>query len=87
MFINKLNQYIYYPDLANKFLLSTVYNTIPSKHIKITFTTIFTNLTAYSALPIKLLIMTESIYPIRCQSHSTIIRIRFGKTGFIPQFH
>jgi len=75
----KYNHFIFYPDLANKFLLASVSNIIPSKRFPTQFVTVFTNLHTYAPLAIKILLTMESIFTQRCLSSSRIITLRFGK--------
>lgn len=77
--ISQFNHFIFYPDLANKFLLASVRNIIPSKRFNIQFVSVFTNLHTYAPLAIKILLIMESIFTKRCLSNSRIIRLRFGK--------
>jgi hypothetical protein len=76
---SKFKKFIYFPDFANKFLLSDQNNILPLKNYNIYFKYIFTNQDTYNPLAIKKFLMMESIYPKRCSSSSNIIKLKFTK--------
>jgi hypothetical protein len=75
---NKFFNYIYLPDLANKFLVTNPYS-LKLKHPTVYFKYIFTNYTAYSSTALKALMILESVYPIRSMSNSKIITLKYTK--------
>jgi hypothetical protein len=75
---DKFFNYIYLPDLANKFLVTNPYSLKP-KNSTVYFKYVFTNYTTYSPTAIKALMILESIYPLRSMSNSKIITLKFTK--------
>lgn len=76
---NKFNSYICNPDVSYKFLLPKL-NHVPSiNQFKFYLKYVFTNAHVYNPLTIKAHLMMLSILPIRCESTSRIIKVRYGK--------
>lgn len=76
----KYNNFIVYPDLGHKFLLSSVRNVISPNIFTIYLKYIFSTHKTYTYIALKGLLMLSSIYPRRCQYSSRTIRLRYTKT-------
>jgi hypothetical protein len=75
----KYNKFIYYPDLANKFLCSSMNNIqSPNKHY-IYLSYIFSQRRNYNYIALKALMMLSSIFPKRCRMSSKLIVLQFSR--------
>jgi len=76
--LSKFNKFIYFPDLANKFLFSNYHSISMKESIYLRY--IFTNKQAFNGIPIKAILMIESIYPQRAKTKTRLIFLKFAKT-------
>lgn len=76
----KFNQFILNPDLANKFLHSSIQNIIPANRFTVYLKYIFSVPQSYNYIAIKAFLMVSSIYPKRCQGISRLIILKYTKT-------
>lgn len=80
---NKFNKFIFYPDLSNKFLLSSYYSIVSPKKFNVYLKYIFNDHSIYNPIAIKALLMLSSIYPERCLTNSRLILVKFAKNRCI----
>jgi len=76
---SKFKNFVYFPDYANKFLLSEQNRISSLKNYNVYFKYIFTNYDTFSPLVLKFFLAIESISPKRCLSYSRIIKLKFTK--------
>jgi len=77
--ITKFNNFIYYPDLLNKFLFTSAKGLNKSLNSEIYLKYILSAQGNYSYLPLKALMMLTSIAPVRCLMNTNIIILKFSK--------
>lgn len=76
----KFNQYIFFPDLANKFLFVSM-KSIPSvEPSKIYLMYIFRQKSVHNYIALKSLIMLNSLHSKICLTSSRIIIVKYAKT-------
>jgi hypothetical protein len=75
---SKFNQYLLYPDLANKFLYHQL-QTIPKVLPPIYLMYIFRQKTAYSFIAIKSLLMLQSLHVTLPTTTTNVIILKFSK--------
>jgi hypothetical protein len=75
----KYNNYIYYPDLSNKFLISSFDNIISPEKFNVYLKYIFSQRRNYGYVALKALMMLTSIFPKRCLISSQLIILKYSK--------
>lgn len=79
LILQKFNKYIYFPDLANKFLYEAYSNVLLSKNFYIYLKYVFSHQKPYNYIAIKGLMMLSSVFPKRCQMTSKLIIVKYTK--------
>nr|ADZ99042.1 hypothetical mitochondrial protein 23 [Physarum polycephalum] len=77
---SKFNKFIYYPDLANKFILSSFQDiqTTPKYYIYLKY--IFSQRRNYNYIAVKALMMLTSVFPKRCLMNTKLIILKYTPT-------
>jgi len=79
----KFNKFIFYPDLSNKFLLSSSYTIQKPNKFAVYLRYVFQDPSRYNNIGLKALMMLSSIYPKTCQGTSRMIFIKYAKSQCI----
>lgn len=87
--ITKHNRFIFYPDLSNKFILTSLNDIISPNLYNINLKYIFSGQVQYSFIALKALLMLSSCFPKRCLMGSKMIILKYTKNRlhsfiFIP---
>jgi hypothetical protein len=76
----KFDKFIYYPDLANKFLFTSISDIILSRKFNIYLKYIFSQQRNYNYIALKALMMLTSVFPKRCLMSSRLIVLKYTKS-------
>jgi len=79
----KFNKFIFYPDLSNKFLLSSYYSIVKPNNFSVYLRYVFRDHSVANTIGLKAHLMLSSIYPKTCQSSSRLILIKYAKNHCI----
>lgn len=80
LIFSKFKHYIYFPDFANRFLISSLISIPSFKQYKVNFEYIFSIKNSLSSTPLRAITNLEAIYPKRPTSSSNIIILRYTKS-------
>jgi hypothetical protein len=87
LILKKFNKFIFYPDLSNKFLLTSYYSIVPPNKFQVYLKYIFNDRSIYNSIALKALLMLSSIFPKRCLGNSRIILVKFAKNRCISSVY